>query len=133
MPGPIEQLLADYFSLHAEGVVAVYLFGSQATGTAGTQSDVDIGLLLKAAPKPTLAGLQLDVAGDLEELLSRRVDLVVLNGAPVDLIHRVLRDGKIIVEMDRSARIAFEVKARNEYFDLLPYLNEYRRERKASA
>jgi hypothetical protein len=26
-----------------------------------------------------------------------------------------------------SARIRFEVKARNEYFDLLPYLRQYRR------
>jgi len=125
-------MLKNYFSLQAEGLVAVYLYGSQARGTAGAHSDVDLGLLMKTAPKPTLAGLQLDLAGDLETLLSRRVDLVVLNGAPVDLVHRVLRDGKIIAEMDRSARIAFEVKARNEYFDLLPYLNEYRRAGKAS-
>jgi uncharacterized protein len=77
--------------------------------------------------------LQLDLAGDLEALLSHRVDLVVLNTAPVDLVRRVLLDGKLIAEMDRSTRIAFEVRTRNEYFDLLPYLNEYRRTGKASA
>ena len=50
-----------------------------------------------------------------------------MNGAPVDLVHRILRDGRLLVERDRSARIAFEVRARNEYFDLLPMLRLYRR------
>lgn len=55
------------------------------------------------------------------------MQLVVLNNAPVDLIHRVLRDGEIVFEADRSARIRFEVAARNEYFDLLPVLRRYRK------
>jgi hypothetical protein len=45
----------------------------------------------------------------------------------VDLAHRVLRDGLLLLERDRSARIRFEVRARNEYFDLLPHLRRYRR------
>ena len=52
---------------------------------------------------------------------------MVLNRAPVDLIHRVLRDGILLKESDPSARIRFEVKARREYFDLLPILRRYRR------
>lgn len=31
------------------------------------------------------------------------------------------------IEGHGSARIGFEVRARNEYWDLLPYLREYRR------
>jgi hypothetical protein len=54
------------------------------------------------------------------------VQVVVLNSAPVDLIHRVLRDSVLLVEKDRSKRIAFEVRARNQYFDLLPILKQYR-------
>jgi hypothetical protein len=45
----------------------------------------------------------------------------------VDLVHRVLRDGVLLLERDRSARIRFEVRARNDYFDLLPHLRRYRR------
>jgi len=33
----------------------------------------------------------------------------------VDLIHRVLRDGILVYEQDRSRRIRFEVQARNAY------------------
>jgi hypothetical protein len=49
-----------------------------------------------------------------------------MNTAPADLIHRILRDGKLLLEADKSCRIAFEVRARNEYFDLLPILQRYR-------
>ena len=62
-----------------------------------------------------------------ERHLGRPLDLVVLNRARVELIHRVLRDGILIHDRNPSARICFEVKARNEYFDLLPYLRQYRR------
>jgi hypothetical protein len=52
--------------------------------------------------------------------------VVVLNRTPVDLIHRVLRDGKLLVDRDPAVRIAFEVRARNEFFDLKPVLDQYR-------
>jgi hypothetical protein len=48
------------------------------------------------------------------------VDLVTLTDAPADLVHRVLRDERLPLERDRSDRIAFEARRRNEYFDLLP-------------
>jgi len=55
------------------------------------------------------------------------VEAVILNHASPDLVHRVLRDGEILVDRDRSARLRFEVQAHNEYFDLLPILDLYRR------
>ena len=78
-------------------------------------------------PPRTREGLGLDLEADLARAVGRRVQLVVLNRAPVDLIHRVLRDGILLKESDPSARIRFEVKARREYFDLLPILRRYRR------
>jgi uncharacterized protein len=104
---------------------------SQARGTASATSDVDVALLMTNAPK-TLGDLQLDVAADLERELGLPVDVVVLNHAPSDLIHRVLRDGELLVENDRSARIRFEVRARNDYFDLAPVLHAYRRGRRSA-
>jgi len=43
----------------------------------------------------------------------------------------VLRDGRLVVDRDRSARIAFEVRTRNEAFDLEPILRRYRAPREA--
>jgi hypothetical protein len=109
-------------------LMAAYLFGSVARGTARAASDVDIAILLERDPPPTFEALSLDLEGDLERLLGRPVQLVVLNRAPVDLIHNVLRDGQIVLDRDRSARIRFEVRARAEYLDLVPFLRRYRRQ-----
>ena len=119
------------FERDGGGVVAVYVFGSVGRGEDRSHSDVDVGVLLRHAPAPTLHDQPHDLAEALEEALGRDVDLVVLNEAPADLVHRVLRDGQLVFEADRSARIRFEVRRRNEYFDLLPILTEYRRPRGA--
>lgn len=103
-----------------------WLFGSRARGESGARSDVDVAVLLEEDPPPTLDGLRLDLAARLEDTLGLPVDLVVVNRAPPDLVHRVLRDGLLVFERDPSRRVRFEVRARNEYFDLLPYLHEYR-------
>jgi predicted nucleotidyltransferase len=122
-----EPALRDFFQRRAGEVAAAYVFGSQARGTAHAGSDFDLAVLLREAPPRTLEGLSLDMAAELERTLAVPVDLVVLNRAPPDLIHRVMRDGRIIMDLDRGARIAFEVRARNEYFDVLPTLERYRR------
>jgi predicted nucleotidyltransferase len=111
----------------ADEFACAYLFGSFARGSERSNSDVDVAVLLAEAPHTPAGAFRLDLADELEVALGRPVDLVVLNRAPVDLIHRVLRDGILVSENDRATRIRFEVRARNEYFDLLPYLREYRR------
>ena len=109
-----------------ERVVAAYLFGSEARGEASAQSDLDIGILLWESRPLTLKDGGFDLAAALSADLGREVDLAVLNGAPVDLAARVPRDVRPLLDRDRSLRIAFEVRTRNEYFDLLPYLRQYR-------
>jgi uncharacterized protein len=108
-------------------VAAVYLFGSQARGVARADSDVDLGILYAVAPRATLLDQPFELQAQLSSALGKPVDIVVMNTAPVDLVHRILRDGQLLLEADKSRRIAFEVQARNAYFDLLPTLQRYRR------
>ena len=120
--------LAEALEREGPALCCAYLFGSRARGDAGRDSDVDVAVLFTADPPLTLAGLHLDLADRLSAAVGGlSVDLLVLNRAPVDLVHRVLRDGVLLLERDRSARIRFEVRARNDYFDLLPHLRRYRR------
>lgn len=107
-------------------ILAVYLFGSFARGTDTEHSDIDIAVLYDKQPAHTLEGRGLKVAADLSRIAGREVDLVILNDAPVDLVHRVFRDGILLADRNPSERIRFEVLKRNEYFDILPILNEYR-------
>lgn len=122
-----EQVLREFFTAQAGEVVAAYLFGSVARGTAGARSDVDVAVLYAAPPPPTLEGLPLDLEARIERLVGRPAQVIVLNTAPVGLIHRVLRDGVLLLDRDPSARIRFEVRTRNEFFDLQPILARYRR------
>jgi predicted nucleotidyltransferase len=126
----IEQRLRKFFETRAaaEGIAAAWLFGSVARGTARSGSDVDLGVLFQEDPPQTLEGYRFDLEAELERLLRVPVQLVVLNRAPVDLTKRVLRDGKLLVNQDPSRRIRFEVRTRNEYWDLEPYLRLYRRQ-----
>ncbi len=124
----LERLRA-HFAPSPLPLVAVWLFGSQARGDAREDSDVDVAVLFTEAPGDGYATLMLglDLAAALETVLGAEVDVAVLNDAAPDLVHRVLRDGVLVLERERSARIAFEVRARNEYFDLVPVLQRYRR------
>ena len=72
-------------------------------------------------------GLRLDLEGEIERMLRIPTQVVLIDAAPVDLSQRVLRDGVLLAEHDPSARIQFEMRVRNEFWDLLPYLEEYRR------
>ena len=128
MTTSITEQLGAYFAQAGGDVVAAYLFGSEARGTAAAHSDVDVAILRGSRPAPTLLAQPYALADELGGLLGRRVDVVVLDSAPPDLVHRVLRDGILVHERDRAARVRFEVAARNAYFDLKPFLDRYRRQ-----
>lgn len=119
--------LRDYFRSRAD-VVAAYLFGSVARGEARRGSDVDVAVLLaKGAPR---AACDYDpvfrMQDELAHRLGRDVDLVVMNDAPLDLLHRVLRDGVLVHDQDTMRRKEFELRVRTQYFDFLPLLRRYR-------
>lgn len=127
-----EVAISDFFAQSPSGAAAVYLFGSVARGGAAPGSDIDVAVLFTAAPPATLGGQPFDLADTLGRVLERPVDLVTLNSAPADLRIRVLREGRLVVDLDPAARIRFEVRTRNEFWDLEPRLREYRRVRRSA-
>jgi predicted nucleotidyltransferase len=124
--GDFAQQLADLLTARPERIAAVYLYGSFARGESRPDSDIDLGILLASPAPATFDSQPYELEGDLERILGRPVQVVVLNHAPVDLRIRVLRGGRLIMDRDPSARIRFEVQTRNEAFDLEPILRRYR-------
>lgn len=112
-------------------VQTAYLFGSVARDEARVSSDIDVAVLLRKTPPPTLDGLgaSLRIQDNAEAKLRQPVDVVVLNTAPIDLIHRVLRDGVILLDRDSPQRVRFEARSCLAYLDFLPVLRLYRRPR----
>lgn len=131
MSADVREQIVQFFRGAPRGITAVYLFGSIARGDVSAASDVDVAVLFTSPPEPTLTGPVLTLEGELERRLRKPVDLTVLNTAPADLVHRVLRDGEVLIDFDRASRIRFEVDKRNEYFDLEPVRRRYREARSA--
>lgn len=87
VPNAVLQMLQQRFP----DALAFYLFGSQATGQAGADSDVDLAVLL-----PGYADAQQlwDAATELAKLLDRHVDLLDLRAASTVMQHQVLTTGQ---------------------------------------
>jgi len=117
--------IAAYLKTKDE-ILLVYLFGSRAAGKVGKRSDWDIGVLL-SEPFPKHFGYAL--ASELAALLGTdRVDLVVLNDAPIPLRYNVVSMGTLLFEKSRSIKVEFEADTMSRYFDYLPVLRQQRRD-----
>jgi len=101
-----------------------YLFGSQATGQAGAQSDYDVAVLFDGNVSTDDRYV---LAHQLTELLDTGVDLVDLARAPIELVYNVIATGQILYEKDRTTRMEFEARTLSMYFDQLPVLRAERR------
>ncbi len=72
------------------------LFGSEAQGTAGPDSDVDL-----AIDAPGLDTLELCAL--VAEAVGRDVDVVRLEDAGIPLLHKLIRDGVVVHEGAKGA------------------------------
>lgn len=104
--------LKSYFS-ERDDILMAFLFGSQAKGLARSESDIDIAVYFKTANN------QMDFESDshfenedkiwldLEKLLGKKVDLVVLNRAPAGVAFAAMNSGKEICVKNPDLRTKF--------------------------
>lgn len=124
LPGNLAERLRRTFSRYEEVGIA-YLFGSRARGDSSEDSDADFAImLLKEFSDPyDLFRLIQDLA-EAMEIEDRRIDLIILNDAHLELRYRVLSEGIIVFERDAEKRIDFEIKTLKGYLDFKPFLDK---------
>ena len=106
-----------------DDLMLAYLFGSAATGHLHAESDLDVAVLFTDRPTPAeRIRRRLQLMALLEPLTSFPLQIVTLDDASPLLAYAVMRDGIILYERDRAARVAFEVRAMKLYFDVQPML-----------
>lgn len=117
--GPGERAELSRFFRSEAGVVAAYLFGSQARGAPGPLSDVDLAVWLDPHLAPTARHTrQLELMGAANELLrTSEVQVVILNDAPPLLAQRVLAARTLLADNEPGLRVKLEVKAIERYLD----------------
>lgn len=106
--------------LEAEHDVAyAILFGSGARGALRPASDVDIAIELRpGAPRDNVTLGRLTAR--LESAAERQVDVVLIDTAPAPLAYRIFRDGRILLDTDRTALVARKARVILEYLDFKP-------------
>ena len=99
-----------------------YLFGSH----EGPISDYDIAVLFTKMVTPEKT---YELARKVATLLmTERMDIVVLNCAPIELKSAVIATGTVIYEADPVARVEFEATTLSLYGAFLPILRRHKKE-----
>lgn len=120
----VQNALVDYTDL-----IAVYLFGSVAEGKAHALSDIDVAVLFYDDLSPDqIFQRTLAVGTALEAALHTTVDVIPLNRAAPFLRFQIIKNGKLVLERDRTQRCLFQMSAMNAYYDAKPYLDYQRSE-----
>ncbi|MBI2954805.1 MAG: nucleotidyltransferase domain-containing protein [Chloroflexi bacterium] len=108
-------------------VTLAYLFGSRVGGPVGPRSDYDIAVLIEDARG--LSALRARLAHELAvALATERVDVVILNRAPVELAYAVIAQGIPVYQRDTATRVEYEARVMGLYGDYLPVLRAQRRD-----
>lgn len=106
------EILGDYFRKR-EDIAFAFLFGSAAHGKVRDEGDIDIAVYFW--PERDIEWQEFDkrykgesrIGLDLERMLKKEVDLIVLNRARAGLADEIVRKGKPIVVKDRGIFMDF--------------------------
>ena len=96
-------------------VLAIYAFGSQVSGFANSESDLDLAVLVEGYAEPVL--LWNLANGKLADIAKMPVDLLDLRSASTVMQHQVLTTG-IMLYAKNSFVYSFEAFVFSEKFDL---------------
>lgn len=114
-------------------VMFAYIYGSVLS--SDNPRDIDIAVYLFPMDFEKLGrdgevslAFAIPLEMELEKRLKRKVDVQVLNRAPLSFKYRAITDGKLIVDKDSNARCDFEYLSRVEYYDFNPRRKEYLQE-----
>jgi len=108
-------------------VLFAYLHGSSVYADL-PNADIDLALYLRLKDiKPSLKKEEELTAILATRLHTDKIDLRILNVSPFLLQYNVLKEGVLIFSRDEAERVDFETRVMDRFFELKPYLDEYKR------
>jgi hypothetical protein len=114
------------FLSEQECVKLAYLFGSVAEGKEGKLSDLDLAVFLdESLSKKERFNQQLTLVSELTGLLKTdRIDLVIMNDAPLLLNYNIIKHGKILKD-DTETKVRVESGIVSGYLDMKYYMDRH--------
>lgn len=109
-----------------EHVKLAYLFGSVAEGKEGKLSDVDLAVFLdESLNKKEILNLQLKLISELTSILKTdKVDLVIMNDAPLLLKYNIIKHGRIL-KQDIETKVRVESGILSDYLDMKYFIDRH--------
>lgn len=83
-------------------LMAIYLFGSQASGDANADSDVDLSVLVRGKVDPVRLW---ELAAELADIVGLPVDLVDLRAASTVMQYQIITTGRPLWSCGADARL----------------------------
>ena len=114
----LEPLFAQF-----PGILAVYLFGSTATGKRHAESDLDLAVVPADA---SVRKQRLDMLSELARSGFDHVDLVFLDTNDIVLKFEAVRANRLIYQTSEFDPGSYYSKIVRQYFDFEPYLRVQR-------
>jgi predicted nucleotidyltransferase len=114
---PDQQRVAAASALRAAGARFAFVHGSRAGGQPRPDSDLDVGAWWGESAPPAF-----------EVEMPPGVDLLVLDGAPLEIVGRIALTGELLFDDDPVARVRWVGTTRKIYLDELPRIERSRRE-----
>ncbi|OPY24859.1 MAG: Nucleotidyltransferase domain protein [Methanobacterium sp. PtaU1.Bin242] len=95
-----------------------YLFGSAALKRTGKLSDVDLAIFLdESLDMEEKFNLELGLISDLGDILNKRLDLVIMNDAPVSLNFEIIKANYPLLIRDKNLKVDLEHYIMSRYLD----------------
>ena len=108
------------------GLRLAIVYGSVVSGGMRPDSDVDIAVLFD---QPLSAERKVDLAGELEQRLSRQVDLTDLMSLSGTILRQILCKGEVLVKADTSSFAELTRRMIYNQTDLMPLVRRTLEER----
>jgi len=110
-----------------EDILFAYLYGSAVYHPNFPIGDIDVAVYLKPTDVKEYIRKEKELTAFLiSKLHTDEIDLRILNGLPLALKYSILKDGRLLFSRDELERVDFETNVMIRFFELKPYLDEYR-------
>ena len=119
-----EKKAANYFK-NKEDIVAVYLFGSHATGKVRPNSDIDLAILFDSRDRAFINRRWDNYLIDISRLLRKDVHLITLNFASEELLRQIFNKGRCLIVNDTKKLAHFKMIAYSRIVDFQYYRNQF--------
>jgi len=116
--------IANYFE-NKEDIIAVYLFGSYASGKVRPRSDIDLAILFDSRYQVMINRRLDNYLIDLSRILRKDIHLTTMNFASEELLKQIFKKGNCLIVNDSKKLAYFTMIAYSKIVNFHYYRDQF--------